>query len=302
MIFFGRLVFASALLLGAARARGAACCGGGGSFPTLLLGDDRAQMGLSGAYSSVIGDAPATGRAVWRAPSDSESVSTTTASGAWLISDRWQLGASLSLVSRARSTLLSAAHSTGLGDLSCTAGFEAWPEYDFSNWRPRGFAYALLVAPTGGDVYTATAPFAVDARGKGLWHGEVGVYLLKSRGPWDASLRAALGHGLTRDLRSTDGTALTIRPGLDATVAFGFGYSPGEGDWRCGLSINPVFEGTSNVASSKLAWNTGLDVSRVIERSWVISLAYTDQTLLGPAHNVSLDRSLALALRYKWER
>ena len=297
-----RLLFFVCIISSSSRLHAAACCGGGASFPSLILSDDKAQIGLSAAYAKVIGDSPSSGKPVFRSANDKETIQTYTLDGATLVSDRWQIGTSIPYIRRSRTTSSAENSEWGLGDVSATLGFEALPEFSYSRWKPRGFLFFQLTTPTGGYIYESTAPFAVDARGKGFYTLSLGSFLIKSWGSWDASFRFALNKSLDRSFKAADGSTINIRPGLDFNAAIGAGFSPGGGDWRIGLSINPTYTGSTNVGHYKLVWNSSLDVSRIIVRRWVLGLSYNDQTLLGPAKNTSLERSLALSLRYKWER
>ena len=281
---------------------GAACCGGGTSFPSLILSDDRAQLGITGSVAKTIGDAPVAAKPVFRSSSDQEWVQSYSLDAAFLISDRWQLGGALPYVGRSRSTSSLKASDWGLGDVSGTVGYEFLPEFSYSRWQPRGFSFFQLTLPTGGNVYESQDTFAVDAKGYGFYALSAGVFLIKSWGAWDSSFRLAINSSLNRAFKASDGSTIYIRPGLNGSVAFGGGYSPGGGDFRVGININPVYTAPTNIASHKLVWNTTLDLSYLIQRSWAVSAGYSDQTLLGPAENTSLQRLFLLSLLHKWER
>ena len=128
------------LLIFSLKAFGAACCGGGSGFPSLILGDDRAQLGIANSYGKIIGDVNSKGLAVFRASADDESLVATSIDGAVLISDRGQAALSIPLAYRARSTTAAGsgsgfgASSFGLGDISATLGYEILPEWSFSKW------------------------------------------------------------------------------------------------------------------------------------------------------------------------
>jgi hypothetical protein len=280
----------------------AACCGGGANFPNLILSDDSAQLGLSANGSRVIGDAPSTGKPVFRSSADDEWVQNYTLDAAKLVSDRWQVGASIPYIRRSRSTSSQSASQWGWGDVSGMLGFEFLPEYSYSRWKPRGFLFLQTTFPTGGNIYESTNPYAVDARGKGFYTFSLGTFLIKSWNALDTSLRFALNKSLDRTFKAADGSDLTVRPGYDVNSAVSTGWSPGLGDWRLGLMLNPVYTAPTNASRYKLVWNTSLDVSRIIARSYVLGLSYNDQTLLGPAKNISLERGLMLFFRGKWER
>ena len=304
MKFLLQILFASVLFVSAyERASfGAACCGGGSSFPSLIVGDDQSQLGFSSSYANVVGDAPATGLPIFRSATDHETISTLTIDGAMLLSDLWQGGFALPVARRARSTSSASSSAFGLGDVSLTTGYEALPEWSYSEWKPRGFVFAQLSLPTGGNIYDSSDIYATDARGRGFYTLSAGFNLMKTWDLWDATFRGALSKSLPRTFQGADGSSTHVDPSFGLNAALGVGASPGRGDWRMGLTLNPSYEGSSNVASSMLIWNTSVDVSRVFDRAWALSLSYSDQTLMGPAWNVALNRTVALSMRYKWER
>ncbi len=296
-------LFIVSLLLNPYRINAASCCGGGASFPSLILSDDKTQLGLSASFAKVIGDVPYKGKAIFRAPSDDEWIHTYTLDATTLLSDRWQMGLNLPLVKKSRSTDTASSSEWGLGDVSATSAFEFLPEYSYSKWKPRGFLFMKVTFPTGGNIYESTKTYSVDSRGTGLYTLSFGSFLIKSWGLWDASFRFALNKPFDRSFETTTGTGTTIRSGIELNTALSAGFSPGLGDWRIGLSVNPFLVLPSRYSTiDQLKWTTTLDLSRILERHWVLALSYSDQTLLGPAKNTSLERAVAVSLRYKWER
>ena len=280
----------------------AACCGGGANFPSLILSDDRAQIGLSAGSSIVIGDTNAVGRSVFRSSDDDEWINTLTLDGAVLIADRWQIGGSIPLAQRSRSTADALATDWGLADNSLTLGYEAIPEFTYSRWKPRGFLYFQLTFPTGGNIYSATKPFAVDARGRGFYTLSLGTFLIKTWGAWDTSFRIAINRSLNRNFAAADGSTIAIHPGFDLGAAIATGYSPQQSDWRFGITLNPAYTAKTNVGRSKLVWTSSLEANRLVAQQWALGLVFNDQTLIGPAKNTSLERGIAVSCRYKWPR
>lgn len=298
-----RLLFLVFALSFYTKAYAASCCGGGASFPSLILSDDKAQLGFSAAFSKIIGDAPLSGKAIFRSPSDDEWIYTYTLDAASLITDRWQLGSTLPFVEKTRSTESDKASAKGMGDISVTTAYEFLPEFSYSKWKPRGFLYFKVMFPTGGSIYESTKLYAVDSRGTGLYTFSVGTFLIKSWGSWDSSFRLAISKPLDRSFSSPSGDRITIRSGYEFNSAIAVGYSPLQGDWRLGLSMNPFLVMTRDLGTlDQLKWTTSFDISKMINRNWVSGISFSDQTLLGPARNSSLERSLSLFIRYKWER
>jgi hypothetical protein len=284
------------------KAWSAACCGGGANFPSLILNDDAAHLGFSASATKTVGDAPQNGKAVFRSSNDKEWVHTFNLDAAVLISDRWQIGGNIPYVHRSRSTSSDSASEWGWGDISTSLGFEYLPEYSYSIWKPRGFLFLQSTLPTGGNVYESDQPFGVDARGKGFYTFSLGTILLKSWRAWDSSFRFAVNKSLDRSFTAADGSEVDVKPGYDIISSLGLGWSPGMGNWRMGLMINPIYTTPSNIGRYKLVWNTSLDVSYLMASKYLLGISYNDQSLLGPAKNTSLDRGLRLFMRLRWQR
>lgn len=283
-------------------ANSAACCAGGASFPSLILSDDKAQLGVSASFSKVIGDAPNSGKPVFRNSSDDEWIHTYTLDAARLLSDRWQIGTAIPVVYRTRSNNAGKASDWGVGDMSAMLGFEALPEYSYSKWKPRGFLFTQFTVPTGGNTYESKKTFEVDAHGKGFYSLSIGTFLIKTIRSFDFSFRFSYLYSLPRTFKDSNGIPLKVSPGQSYSTALSAGYSPQQSDWRFALSLNPTYTTINNSSDYKLVWTTSLDISKIIYRRWVMGLGYNDQTLIGPANNSSLERGVVSFIRYKWER
>jgi hypothetical protein len=51
-----------------------------------------------------------------------------------------------------------------------------------------------------------------------------------------------------------------------------------------------------------LVWDTSVEADYMTASNWTVTLSYVDETLLGPAVNIGLYRTLSLNLQYRWER
>jgi hypothetical protein len=287
---------------------GAPCCGGASSIPTLMTGDDRAQFSAIVSQGSVVGDAPAHGVPVFRKDSDSEITQTVLLSGSYLISDLWQWGAGLPIVRRSRDTGGGQAAATGLGDVTTNVAFEFLPERSYSLWRPKGYVFFQMTLPTSPSVYDAHESYQVDARGRGFFALALGTAFIKTIDGFDL-LASLEGHrSFSRTLENSDGSELRLSPGFGGSMILGGGYSPGGGAFRIGASVSPVYEdaihSNEEVAGSepesKLVWNTSLQLGYAIQDEWSTSLTYTDQTLIGPAKNVTLSRTVTFIAQKRW--
>jgi hypothetical protein len=286
----------------APRAWAAACCGGSSAAPALITGDDRAQVSVTVSQGRVIGDAPPDGLPVFRANGDDEFTRLVRLEAATLITDRWQAGLGVPVVQKSTEKSGSSGRSAaGLGDLALSVGYEALPEWDYSPWRPRGYVFTQLTLPTGGSVYDGAG---WDARGRGFATWGIGALLLKGWGDWDATLIGEVHRSFARDI---DDGAASIHPGWGGSGSLGGGYSLRAFPLRLGVSLGPIYEGPIAVSvgrdsSSQLAWSASAQLAWLVTTDLSLSAVYTDQTLVGPASNSQLSRTLGLLLQKRWQR
>lgn len=298
------LLLATALLTSA---YAAPCCGGSSALPSLLTGDDRAQVQTSASFGSVIGDAPAAGIPVFRAVGDNEHTVITRLEGAYRWFEHFQTGFSLPAVGRIRAVNQQTHAAWGLGDVQISAAYEVLPEWDYSVWRPKGFLFAQMTFPSGSSTYDARQAYQLDSRGRGFYSAGIGTALLKTWSEWDAFFNLELHRSFDRGARLEDGTQISLQPGWGGTATLGGGWSPGSGSLRVGVSLSPVWEEGIDVTgdvnsrgTDQWVWNLGLQAHYLISDEWTVGAQYTDQTLLGPAQNVSLNRTLGLTVMKRW--
>jgi hypothetical protein len=289
----------------------APCCSVNAAAPSVISGDDQAQLTVSAAQGQIIGDVPAVGLPVFRASDNRELTQTLRLDGALLLSDRWQAGASVPLVRHQITSPDLDNAITSLGDIRLTAAYEALPEWTYSSWAPKGLVFAQLILPTGQSIYEADVPGLVDATGQGFYTLAVGALFLKTWDVWDAFAMPEVHYSLGRTFsNSALGDTIAVGPGWGGSLALGVGLSPWHGDLRIGLRVQPAYGGAKTVTSStgetlqanQLAWDAGLEASYLVADDWSISASYTDQTLLGPAVNTALSRTFSLAIQHRWQR
>jgi hypothetical protein len=285
------------------------CCAGSSATPALMSGDERIQMSLLTSRSTVIGDAPAHGIPVFRSASDDEVTLTHRLDAAVLLDDRWQVGFILPVVQHSvRNHQVNETH-TAPGDLRFNLGYEALPEWTYSEWKPKGYVFTQLLLPTGRSIHETTMLSAADASGSGFFTAALGTLLIKRWSSWDAQLLPEVHYSFARRFQA--GT-LQVTPGWGMSFTLAGGYSIGP--FRVGFRLQPLlnqaqhFEFFSDdlvrTASTarRLLWTTGTELTYLHSDHWSMSATYTDQTLLGPAYNTTLSRSLALAVQRRWMR
>lgn len=307
-----RFAFVPAILaaLAAGDARAAACCGGSSASPSLISGDDAYQFGVTVSNAEVIGDAPETGRPVFRGSNSDEVTRTLRFDAAAILSDRTQASVSVPFASKSVRAGDASNSSSSMGDLSLGFGYEAWPQWTYSEWKPRGFLFAQLNIPVAHSIYDTEAQGATDALGTGFYRTAIGALFLKAWRVWDASFTPEAHYSLSKTFTDGSGNPLHVRPGFGASADLGFGYNFIGLPVRLGFRLQPVWnqaraiemDGMSSRSSDQWVWNAGLEFSYLVSDQWSATASYTDQTLLGPAVNTSLSRTFALGLQRRFPR
>lgn len=273
----------------------APCCAGSGALPSLITGDEARSVGVSISAGSVVADAAGAGKGlpVFRDDqSNRELRRNLTINGATLISDRWQVGASVPVVQNQISSGAYSESKAHLGDISATLGYEALPEWEYSEWKPRVFTFLQWVMPTGQPMENSTARMASDVSGLGFHQLHLGAIAIKRWNDWDANIVLKLG----REFSYSSGFL---------NSAIGGGYSFAE-RWRAGMSLEFQYQSPmkrpESITSQKLVWNTGATMTYLAGANSSIIVGYVDQTLFGPAINTTLARTFSLAYQQRFER
>ncbi|MBU6376686.1 MAG: hypothetical protein KGQ59_11860, partial [Bdellovibrionales bacterium] len=203
------------------------------------------------------------------------------------------------------STTTLSTKSTQLGDPTLGIAYEAWPEWTYSEWKPRGYLFGQLTLPVAKSIYDSSEATLSDATGSGFARFSVGALLLKNHEPWDFSLTPEIHRSFARHF----GT-LSADPGFGGSALVALGYNLRAYPMRLGFRLQPVWnqgrrtesEGVLQEARSQWVWNTGFDLSLLANSQFSVNLNYTDQTLMGPAINTSLSRTVALGVQRRWQR
>jgi hypothetical protein len=276
----------------------------------LIVGDDEALVNFGVSLASVAAEPSNSGVPIWMDPSTSEVNRTLRLDGATLVSDRFQMGASLMMISHQIKTTASSDTTTGFGDVRLSAGYEFLPLWTYSPWRPKGFLFSVLTIPTGRSIYESQAPVATDVTGNGFYSLAVGSLLIKRWDIWDIFLIPEIHYSLNRTFQNY-GETFQVEPGIGGSVGVGGGFSIWDGDLRLGLRVQPKWDQSRKITSVRQPANgnswmsnndVGLDVTYLLSSNDTVMISYTDQTLLGPASNINLNRVVAVNFQHRWER
>jgi hypothetical protein len=278
----------------------AACCGGGFATPSLISGDDKAQITSSLSQSEVHADVYTNG--LWKKRETNEHSETFRIDAAHIFADRWQAGLSLPVIKRSRAN----ESSSGLGDASTLLGYEYLPDWDYHPYRPKGIGFLQLVLPTGKSVYETDTTYGLDSRGRGFWALGLGTLLTKAFGKYDAFINAEVHRSFNKSINES-GINGTLKPGWGSNIGLGFGYNTK--DFRFGGNLTWSYEdaiaiaGAINSEGSLQRFTTlGLTASYLMSSEWATTLSYSDQTLVGSPYNTSLSKSIMLLFQRRWLR
>lgn len=286
----------------------APCCGGGGSLPGLLLGHERVQMSVSGTYAAVVGDTSSSGETRFRSGNDREESYLAGIAGGFLISDRWQMGANQTLGYRSLARPSVQSSGVGLGDLRVHLGYEAFPLWTYSKWRPKGFVFVHANAPLGRSTHDSKKAGAADAFGSGFWSLGLGTIFVKSWTYWDAGISAQAQYSFPETF--SEPREIRVAPGAQASGHVGVGVSPRAGPFRLGLRAGPAWRqgGSSKIYGEtssgvyRLVWDAVFEVSVMLGDQISLAANYTDQTILRPTRNTALNRAGGFSVQYRWLR
>ncbi|MFN8845446.1 MAG: hypothetical protein ACK5V3_00475 [Bdellovibrionales bacterium] len=299
-----RLIFYFSFLLFSINfneAKGAACCGGGFAIPSIITGDDKAQLTTSLSFTEVVVD-NVDSQGIWRNWDEHQNVQVLRIEGGHIFDDLWQVGFSLPVIQRVRQ---SETHS-GLGDISINVGYEYLSDWNYNPYRPKGIAFVQLIFPTGRPRAESEVG-GLDSRGNGFWALGAGTVLTKSIGRWDAFTSIDFHRSFEKRIRSSSFTG-TLKPGLGGNLGLGLGYNMN--GFRLGSSItwtqeDPILM-SSNLQTDRVSIErfatTVVSLSHMTTSQWSGTLSYTDQTLFGDPQNTSLGRGILFQFQKRWAR
>jgi hypothetical protein len=293
LLLFSFVVFATK------QALAAACCGGGFAAPSVIVGDDRAQLTSSFSYTDVVVD-NVDSKGLWRQWSAHQSVQSFRFEGAHILSDRWQAGFSLPILQR---SYLGQDHS-GFGDVAGSVGYEYLTDWDYHPYRPKAVGYLQMTLPTGKS--RAESEDGLDSRGNGFTSVGVGTLLTKIITVWDVFSSLEIHRSFSKSVSNAQIQG-TLEPGFGGSLGLGGGYNTKS--WRFGGAVNWVYEDPINIQSdfpirsSVERYGTAIaSASYMANDEWAGTLSYYDQTLIGNPLNTSLGRGVALQLQKRWAR
>ncbi len=280
-------------------ATAAGCCGGGSSLASLITNDDKIQFRAYFDQSEVVATNDASGLSHFPSDGSTDTSRTLKLGANSLLSDRLQYGINIPLTQRRLSDgITSRSSNYNVGDIQSTLAFEAVPERLYNVWKPRVYLFLQNTWPTGKSLFTSKDPIFLDVTGRGLYTLSLGTLLTKSWGPWDCSLQVSGTNYFSRK----DASTLLSKNFLGTEGSFDIGYSPpfNSQSWRIGANVGHKIEFSSPTLQRRSL--LGLQLTKMWGQLWTTHLSFSDQSLLGPAKNTTLSRSLGISISRRWER
>ena len=283
-------------------ASAAACCGGGFAAPSIIAGDDKAQLSTSYSITDVI-VANVDSQGVWRKWDANQKVQTLRLEGAHIFQDRWQAGFTLPIIQRSQRN----ENHSGLGDVAVSVGYEYLPDWNYNPYRPKGIGYLQLTLPTGKSKADSDVG-GLDSRGNGFWAIGAGTLLTKTLSRWDVLSSFEIHRSFEKTIRNSSFNG-ELKPGTGGSLGLGAGYNLK--DYRVGSLITWTYEDSIQSTSQLgLKQNTGIErfataafsISYLASAEWSGTFSYTDQTLFGDPVNTSLGRGIAIQMQRRWGR
>jgi hypothetical protein len=279
----------------------AACCGGGFAIPSLITGDDKAQLTSSFSYSKVDTDVLANG--LWQKRNTDDIAQIYKIEAAHIFADRFQVGVSVPVQTRTKEGP-QGGQSSGLGDVAGQVGYEYLPDWNYHPWRPKGVGFISVTLPTGKSIYESVD--GLDSRGRGFFAVGLGTTLTKTWTQWDANATLEIHHAFEKPVSNSQMIGNVI-PGNGESLSFGAGYNLQ--NLRLGFAITTYFEdavdveGTIPSNGSAQRYSTGtLSSSYLFADNWAGTLSYSDQTILGDPSNATLTKTIQISLQKRWLR
>lgn len=290
-----KFVFVFLILL-SGKVQAASCCGGGLSLPGMIVGDDRRLLSIQSTATQLREESLPSGE--WSMYPKARTSQSMQLSFSQLLSDRWQAGGSTSLMHNNQDIVGDDRSNFSFGDSSLFVGYEALPEWEYSLWKPRGYVYLQLVAPTGRST-TAAILNGGGVSGRGFWTVGPGLILTKTVAEFDLMFAAEAHVSLPR----TEGNVRLV-PDWGASSSLGAGYLIRNYRLLTSLALNyesPVRSDTSPGTLQRFVTASfGGTYSFSDELS--MTLTYADQTLFGEPINSPLNKSIALNISKRWPR
>jgi hypothetical protein len=282
----------------------AACCSGGSSQIAIITGDLASQFKVGYANTAVIADVDSQRQINDRDSSLREVTETFDLQYNRKISDVWQMGLSIPVVQKTKQTKTQQEESRGIGDLSLQTTYEFLPELEYSEWKPKGFLFSYVKLPNAPSIYDSSEPLQSDSYGKGFYQFGLGALFVKRLKGFEVLASPTLIYYLPKAY-NLDFQSREIQPGISSFVRYGATYFFKQLPMQVSLQHvirhdeKTKVEGLSDSSNSYYQ-----DMILNLSYDWKIysfSGFYSNQKILGPAKNTSLESSIGVQITSSYD-
>lgn len=289
-----KLFFLSLFSLFSGATYAASCCVANTSVPNLMILPSSWQQTLTVASNRIIGDVDPDGSSTFRNSKNRETTNLARMDLAYSWSEKYQNGISVRYQNKKRSFEGSEASDSGWSDLGL---FQAYQPIKYQ----RTWIFNSINVPTSQSVYDSKAAFSVDAHGAGTYQAGLGIFHLINFRSWDVIASSEVHHSFARSFGSGENKK-EVGNFWGTSLSAGVGYIPWRSKFRYGLNLTPRIEGQKPVkinganqnSKQSLVWDSVFNVTYTFNAQYALGVNYLDQTIVGPARNTLLNRSLSI--------
>ena len=295
-----RLLLISFIILQWTTASANSCCGQSpASFPVLAL-DQKLSINTSYSVSQAQGRIYSPEEfVVWN--SKERQVQSLQLSIAGTVRSRHQFYVNTALLNSKFKDEYQNADSQNFSDTQLGYSYEVLPEYSFSYWKPIIHTSLLMNVPTGKSIYdNIELSEGTDVTGHNQWGLGVGLTARKVYFPFTLILQ-----GRSLQMFKKQFSNVEVGTFYDSSLAFLGSYAL---TWKAvvlnfGVTTNHLSARSLNSRDeSQSMQNTSLLVGlqKSFGEAWNVGFNYSDQTLLGPAKNSILNKTVTLNINYNY--
>lgn len=291
-----------------ASAFASSCCGQSPASYNVLSMNQRLSVSAGLSYSQTYGryrhfSSSESGLEVWDDKKRESSSLLFNVAGA--LDSRQQVFINTAVVQGRYSDEVGKEQSTHLSDTLVGYSLEVLPEYTFSYWRPLVYMTGFINLPTGYSTYEMELSEGADVTGHNQWGVGLGITLKKVLFPWTLTLQAR-----TLQLFAKTFGSVGVSDFYDSSAMLQVNYSSRllGLQWNGGVTFNHLSERTiesdegAPLVPSETSQNfvVVVGIQKPVTDECAAGITYSDQTLLGPAKNSLLNRSIGLNLVYTY--
>lgn len=271
----------------------ASCCSGSSFSAPIITGDEKSKFQTRMSRSTIAIQA-VDSEGLWH---QADSISTNESlkmDYSSLISDRWQIGTSLSAQQRSFNDTVY----RGSGDIYLFTAYEYLHRYNYSSLVPNSFLYTGFSNPTSTSKFKSKNG-GLDSFGHGTRTLYLGTLLSFPQRYLQYSFGAQLGQ------KSYDNNPwsrwLQLEVGLSHSIK----------KWNMGMGISNFSSqsietedssGNKFIAGPEKYTDLSISIGYDIDNEQLVQISYVDQTILGTPLNTSLSKTISMQYTYRYSR